>query len=91
VQQLARFPSFHLRSDGRVEVPDFGLLRDRRQAHHLPLLLAEHVAYQVIQMQALHDDDDGPVLLVVEAAVQRVVVPGVGRHALGIRQGPHRV
>ncbi len=37
-------------------------------------------------MQPVHDQDDRPLLLVVEAAVERVVEPFVGRPALGLGQ-----
>jgi hypothetical protein len=38
-------------------------------------------------VQAVHDQHDGPGELVVEAAVEGVVVPFVRRLALGLRQG----
>jgi hypothetical protein len=39
------------------------------------LLLAEDVADEVVFVQPLHDDDDRAMLLVILAAVERVVVP----------------
>ena len=51
---------------------------DRRKAHHLPWLLAEHVADEVVLVQALHDDDDAATAFVVEPAVESVEVPFVG-------------
>ena len=38
-------------------------------------------------MPAVHDQDDGSVLLVVETAVEGVVEPLVGRAPSGLRQG----
>ena len=43
-----------------------------------PVLLAEHVADEVVFVQPLHDDDDGAALLIVLPAVEGVVVPLVG-------------
>src|SRR5207253_3520071 len=51
----------------RVRLVGFG---DRREAHHLPWLLPEHVADQVVLVQPLHDDDDAPEAFVVETAVE---------------------
>ena len=36
---------------------------DRRKAHDLPLLLGEDMADQVVFVQPLHDDDNGPAAL----------------------------
>ena len=56
---------------GRAHSPDrlepvlligFG---DGRKAEHLPLLLRENMADQIVLVQPLHDDDDGSSLLVV--------------------------
>jgi len=57
---------------------------DRWKAHDLPRLLAEHVADQIILVQALHGDDDGAVALVVLLAVEGVVEPLVGGLPLGV-------
>jgi hypothetical protein len=62
------------------------LLGDRRKAHHLPILLRQHVAHQIVLVQAVHDQDDRPLLLVVEAAVEGVVEPLVGGAAMGRRE-----
>src|SRR5216683_7255283 len=51
---------------------------NRRKAQNLPRLLPEDVADEVVFMQPLHDDDDGAVALVVEPAVEGMVVPIVG-------------
>jgi hypothetical protein len=45
------------------------------------------MAGEVILVQPVHDQDDGAAELVVEAAVEGVVVPFVRRLALGLRQG----
>ncbi len=42
---------------------------------------------QIIQMQALHDNDDAAGRLAVQAAEQGMVEPVVGIVALGFRQG----
>jgi len=46
-----------------VHLVGFG---DRREAHNLPWLLAEHVADEVVLVQPLHDDDDGATAFVVD-------------------------
>jgi len=45
------------------------------------------VADGIVFVQPLHDDDDGAVTLVVDPAVEGVVVPLVGPLALRVRQG----
>jgi hypothetical protein len=62
-------------------------LRDRRKAHHLPVLPGEHMARQVVLVEPVHDQDDRAFRLVVETAVEGVVVPFVGARAARIRQG----
>jgi hypothetical protein len=66
------------RSPDRLDFMDFVGFGDRRKAQHLPGLLRKDVADKVVFVQPLHDDDDGTTALVVEAAVERVVVPLVG-------------
>ncbi len=78
VQRFARPPGEALRSPDRcylVHLVGFG---DCREAHHLPRLLLEHVADQVVLVQPLHDDDDGSPAFVVEPAVEGVGVPIIG-------------
>jgi hypothetical protein len=42
---------------------------DCRKAHNLPPLLREHLADEIVFVQPLHDQHDGPAALVVEPAV----------------------
>jgi hypothetical protein len=60
----------------RAETQSIGriLFRDRWQGHHLPVLLAEDVADEIVLVQTLLDDDDRALGLVVEATVEGVVV-----------------
>src|SRR5204863_9159374 len=65
VQCLALPPGEALRPPDRfdlVHLPGFG---NRRKAHHLPRLLPEYVADEVVLVQPLHDNDDGPRALVL--------------------------
>ena len=54
------------------------LLGNCREAQDLPLLLAEDVTDEVVFVEPLHDDDDGAMPLVVEPAIESVVVPFIG-------------
>ena len=58
-----------------AERDDAVLDGDRRQVEMLPAALIEEMAGKVVLVQALHDDDDGTVLLVVEARDQGAGVP----------------
>ena len=78
VQRLARPPDEALRSPDRVDLVHLVGFGDRREAHHLPRLLLEHVADQIVLVQPLHDDDDGSPAFVVEPAVEGVIEPLVG-------------
>ena len=78
VQRLALTPGEALRPPDRRDLVHLLGFGDRRKAHHLPRLLPEHVADEVVLVQPLHDDDDGPRALVVEPAVEGVGVPLVG-------------
>ena len=60
---------------------------DGRKADHLPGLLLEHVADQIVLVQPLHDQHDRAMALVVQPAVERMLVPGVGGSTLRVRQG----
>jgi len=62
-------------------------LGDRRKAHDVPILLRQHVADQIVLVQPVHDQDDGALILVLEAAVEGVVEPLVGGPPVGIGQG----
>jgi hypothetical protein len=44
------------------------------------------VANQVVLVQALHDQDDAALFLIVESAIQRFAVPFVNRFSLAIRR-----
>jgi len=51
---------------------------DRRKAYDLPILLGLHMTDEIVLVQPVHDHDDRPVMLVVEARVEGVVEPLVG-------------
>ena len=57
----------------------------------LPGLVFEHMTGQIVLMQALHDQHDRAVQLVVKSAVERVVVPVVDHFALALRLGVQRL
>src|SRR6516162_1426533 len=81
MQCLARTAGEASRSPDRVDRVHLVGFGDRRKAHNLPRLLAEHVANQVVLVQPLHDDDDAAKAFVVEPAVESVEVPFVGGFA----------
>ena len=57
---------------------------DRRKADDLPVFLRQHMADQIVLVQPVHDQHDRPLLPVVEATVEGVVEPFVGRPPLGL-------
>ena len=59
-------------------------LGDRRKAQDLPTFLRKDVTDEVVFVQPLHDDHDGAMALVVEPAVEGVVVPLVGGFPLRV-------
>jgi hypothetical protein len=88
VQGLARFAAKGLPAEhGLDPVQFFLVVGNRREAHDLPRLLRQHVTGDVILVQSVHDQDDGIRQLVVQPAVEGVVVPFVGPPALRLRQG----
>ncbi len=54
-------------------------LCDRRQGQHIPAPLRQHVTHEVLLVQALHHDNYGSPLLVVEATDNQIVTPRVRR------------
>jgi len=78
VQGLALTPREASRSPNRLDLVRLLGFGNRRKAQNLPGLLREDVADEVVFVQPLHDDDDGAVPLVVEPAVEGMVVPIVG-------------
>jgi len=63
-------------------------LGDRRERDDLLSFLLEEMAIEVVLMQALHDNDDRAPGLVVEAGIERAVVPIVAGDSATFR---HRV
>jgi hypothetical protein len=86
MQRLAAPSREMLRSQHRVDQLGLVVLGDCREAHDVPRLLRQHVAGEIVLVQPVHDQDDGARELVVEPAVERVVVPFVRRLPLGLRQ-----
>src|SRR6516162_4225121 len=66
-----------------VHLIDFS---DRWKSAHLPWLLGEHMADEVVLVQPLHDNHDRAGAFVIEPAVQRVGEPVVGGFALRVRK-----
>ena len=64
----------------------FVFLGDGRETQQPPASLLHNVPDQVVLMQPLHDDDDAARILIIEPAVQGVVVPGIRSVALRFRQ-----
>jgi hypothetical protein len=86
VQCLALMPGQEFRSPDRLGEQHLVDLGDRRKADDLPIFLGQHLAHQIVLVQAVHDHDDGARDLVVEPAVEGMVEPLVGRPALGLGQ-----
>ena len=84
VQRLAAPVHEVSRSQDRLDLMHLIGFGDRRKPHDFPGLLREDVADEIVLVQPLHDDDDGAAPLVVEPAVERVVVPLVGGFALRV-------
>jgi hypothetical protein len=61
-------------------------LGDGRKAQDIPVLLLEDVANQIVLVQPLHNDHNGAVTLVVEPAVEGMVVPLIGGLPLRVGQ-----
>lgn len=74
VEEIAGFAHKPLGAERSFEFEDLFLFGDRRQTDNFPTLLIEHVADEVVLVQALHDDDDRAFLFVVEATVKCAVI-----------------
>jgi hypothetical protein len=86
LQRLAAAPGDRLAPPEIFEGMAFVRFGERRQCEEVPGFLRQHVAREVVLVQPVHDEDDRPGVLVVEAAVEGVVEPFVGRLALRLRQ-----
>jgi len=86
VQGFTRSAAKDLPPEHGLDPVPLVLVGNRRQAHDLPLLLGQYMAGEVVLVQPVHDQHDRPLPLVVEPAVEGVVVPFVGRLALRLRQ-----
>jgi hypothetical protein len=84
MQGLAARPGENSRTGQGVDAVDLVFFGDRRKAHDLPILLRLHMTDQIVLVQPVHDHDDRPVMLVVEARVESVVEPLVRRPPLGL-------
>ena len=84
VQCLAPPAGEILRPQHRIDDLGLVVLGDPRETHDLPRLLRQHVADEIAFVQPVHDQDDGARELVVQSAVEGVVVPVVRRLALGL-------
>ena len=86
MQDLARAAAEGLLPEHGLDPVQLVVLGDRREAHHLPRLLRQYMAGEVILVQPVHDQHDRTLLLVVQSTVECVVAPLVGRLPLGLRQ-----
>ncbi len=86
VQCLAAPAGEIQRPEERVDQLALVVLGDCREPHDLPLLLRQHVAGEIVFVQPVHDEHDGARQLVVQPAVEGMVVPLVRHLALGLRQ-----
>jgi hypothetical protein len=84
VQRLAAPAREASRFQDRLDLVHLIGFGDRRKPHDFPGLLREDVADEVVLVQPLHDDDDGAAALVVQPAVERVVVPVIRGFALRV-------
>ena len=58
----------------RAEPVDFSLGLDGGDRQHLPIILAEDMADEVVLMQTLHDNDNGALDFIVEAGDEAAVI-----------------
>jgi hypothetical protein len=86
MQCLARPPREPPLPPHRLDHKGLVVLGDCREAHDLPILLAQNVADQIILVQPVHDQDDRTLPLVIEATVEGMVEPLVCRPPLALRQ-----
>ena len=86
MQGLARLAAKDLAPEHGLYPVLLVLLGDCRQPHDVPILLRHHVTGEIVFVQSVRDQHDRTRELVVEPAVKGVVVPLVGRLALGLRQ-----
>jgi hypothetical protein len=78
MQHLAGTAREARRAEHRLDFVRLIFLGDRWEAYNLPRLLLEDMADEIIFMQTLHDQHDGAVLLIVETAIEGVVIPLIG-------------
>jgi hypothetical protein len=62
-------------------------LGDRWKRDDLPPFLPQDMAYEIVLVQALHDDHDRAPPLVIEAGIERAVKPFVSGDATGFQRG----
>ncbi len=78
---------------GEIQRPEEGVdqlalvvFGDCRELHDLPRLLRQHMADEIVFVQSVHDHHDGARQLIVQPAVEGMVVPLVRHLPLGLRQ-----
>ena len=86
MQDLTRLAAKGLPAEYGFDQVQLVVVGDRRQAHDLPILLRQHVAREVVLVQPVHDQHDRTRELVVELAVEGMVVPFIGRLPLRLQQ-----
>ena len=62
-------------------------LGDSRQPYMFPRFLPQDMTDQIVFMQAPHNSDDATSALLIEPAIEGMVVPLVRRVALRLRDG----
>ena len=75
MKRFARAPSHYAWPTTRLYDMSFIFFSNGRKPHVLPVFLLKNVPDQIVLMQALHNDDDAPGLLVIQSAVQSVIEP----------------
>ena len=89
IERLARQPPERPSArERRLDGVRLVLFGDRRKRDDVPAALPQDVAGEIVLVQALHDDDDRALLLVVEPRIERRIEPVVGGGAAALR---HRV
>jgi hypothetical protein len=83
MQCLARTASERARAVGGFCNVRLVFGRDGREAENFPLPLLQDVAYEVVFVEPLHDYDYASPVLIIQAAVQGVLVPVIHRISLG--------
>lgn len=84
--RMERFTDSASHRTGLIEGFDdvsFIFFRDGGKSHVLPVFLLQNVPNQIVLMQPLHNNKDAAGLLVIQSAIESVVIPLV--HVITLR------